>query len=192
MEQTSNKRDALKLGLTFVLGVVGLVAVVSLLGHHYRAELESMGRTILDRFGYVGIALGTFIADGIHFPIPPQFYMLASIAAGWSVLWTLVAVCMGSMLGGVTAYSIARKASHLRVFQRLLARTQRKVDSLFARFGYWAVALVSLTPIPFSMLCYVAGAHRMRARMFVVLSLFRIPKLVLYFYVVKLGWASGG
>ncbi len=192
MEQAANKREAYKLALKFVLGVLGLVAIVSLLGHYYRDELETMGRALLDRFGYAGITLGTFIADGFHFPIPPQFYMLASIAAGWSVVGTLVAVCIGSLLGGFTAYSIARKASHLRVFQRLLARTQSKVDWLFERFGYWAVALGSLTPIPYSMLCYVAGAHRMPAKTFVVLALFRIPKVILYFELVKLGWASGG
>jgi membrane protein YqaA with SNARE-associated domain len=191
MEQVP-KREALKLALTFVLGVVGLMTIVSLLGHYYRAELESMGRTILDRFGYFGIALGTYVADGLHFPVPPHFYMLASIAARWSMLWTVIALSTGSLLGGLTAYWIARKASHLRLFQRLLARTQRKVDGLFTRFGYWAVAVGSLTPIPYSMLCYVAGAHRMRAKIFVVLALFRIPKLVLYLYLVKLGWASSG
>ena len=192
MEEEVNKRETLKLGLKFVLGLVGLVAVVALLGHHYRGELETLGRALLDQFGYIGIALGTFIADGFHFPIPPQFYMLASIAAGWSAVGTVVAVCSGSLAGGLTAYSIARKASHLRVFQRLLARTQRKVDWLFARFGYWAVAIGSLTPIPYSMLCYVAGAHRMPAKTFVVLALFRIPKVILYFELVKLGWGSGG
>jgi membrane protein YqaA with SNARE-associated domain len=191
LDESTKQREALKLGLTFVLGVVGLVVIVTLLGHYYRAELESMGSAVLDRFGYFGIALGTFMADGLHFPIPPQFYMLASIAAQWSVSWTLVALSCGSLLGGFTAYSISRKASHLKVFQRLLARTQKKVDWLFSRFGYWAVAVGSLTPIPYSMLCYVAGAHRMPMRIFVVLTLFRLPKLVLYFYLVKLGWASG-
>jgi hypothetical protein len=88
MEEEVNKRETLKLGLKFVLGLVGLVAVVALLGHHYRGELETLGRALLDQFGYIGIALGTFIADGFHFPIPPQFYMLASIAAGWSAVGT--------------------------------------------------------------------------------------------------------
>ena len=192
MEDAVEKRETWKLVLKFVLGIAGLVAIVSLLGHYYRDELETMGRALLDQFGYAGIALGTFIADGFHFPIPPQFYMLASIAAGWSVWGTLIAVCTGSLTGGLTAYSIARKASHLRIFQRLLARTQHKVDWLFERFGYWAVALGSLTPIPFSMLCYVAGAHRMPTKTFVLLALFRIPKVILYFELVKLGWASGG
>jgi membrane protein YqaA with SNARE-associated domain len=186
------RREILKLGLRLVLGAACLVVLVSLLGHYFRPELESMGRAFLERFGYGGIALGTYIADGLHCPIPPQFYMLASIVGGWSVFWTIVAVCVGSLLGGLTAYSIARKASHLRLLERLLARTKNKVDWLFERFGYWAVAIGSLTPIPYAFLCYVAGAYRMPARIFIVLSLFRIPKVILYFYLVKFGWTRGG
>jgi membrane protein YqaA with SNARE-associated domain len=187
----SEKRELLKLLIKLVLGAAGLVAVVSLLGHYLRPELESMGRAFLDRFGYAGIALGTYVADGLHCPVPPQFYMLASIVSGWSVAGTLVAVCVGSLLGGITAYSIARKASNLAFLKRLLARTQQKVDWLFARYGYWAVAIGSLTPIPYSFLCYVAGGYRMPPRIFCVLSLFRIPKVILYFYLVKLGWTTG-
>ncbi|HUS65167.1 MAG TPA: VTT domain-containing protein [Kofleriaceae bacterium] len=179
-----------KLWLKLALGAVGLVAIVAFLGHTFRPELETMGHAFLDRFGYGGIALGTFAADGLHVPVPPQFYMLASIVAGWSVPGTLLAVCVGSLLGGITAYSIARKASNLAFVQRLLARSQQKVDWLFERYGRWAVAIGSLTPIPYSFLCYFAGAYRMRPGIFVALALFRIPKIALYFYLVKLGWSA--
>lgn len=185
------RRELAILLVKLMLGVMGVVGLVSLLGHYFRVELETMGNAFLDRFGYIGIALGTYIADGLHCPVPPQFYMLASIVSGWSVVWTLVAVCVGSVLGGATAYSIARRASKLRPLKRLLACTQAKLDWLFARFGYWAVAIGSLTPIPYSFLCYVAGGYRMPPRIFFALSLFRIPKVVLYFYLVKLGWTSG-
>lgn len=186
------KRELVLLAVKLVLGAAALVAIVSLLGHHFRPQLEELGRGFLDRFGYGGVALGTYIADGLHCPVPPQFYMLASIASGWSELWTIVAVCIGSMFGGLTAYGIARRASKLKFLERLLARSQKKVDWLFSRYGYWAVAIGSLTPIPYSFLCYVAGGYRMPVRIFLVLSLFRIPKVVLYFYLVKIGWASGG
>lgn len=191
-EISNEKRELLKLGLKLVLGAAGLVAVVSVLAHFFRPEFESLGRMFIERFGYVGVALGTYIADGLHCPVPPQFYMLASITSGWSELWTIVAVCVGSLFGGITAYWIARKALGIRFFQRLLARTQRHVDWLFKRYGYWAVAIGSLTPIPYSFLCYVAGGYRMPAKIFVVLSLFRVPKVILYFYLVKLGWTAGG
>jgi membrane protein YqaA with SNARE-associated domain len=178
------------LAVKFVLGALGLFVIVAVLGHAFRAELEGLGRAILDRFGYAGISIGTYGADGFSFPIPPQFYMLASIAAGWSAPWTIVAVCIGSLLGGFTAYTIGRKASHLRLLQRLLARTQPRVEWLFARYGTWALAIGSLTPIPYSFLCFVAGAHRMQPRIYVLLSLFRIPKIVLYFYLVELAWRT--
>jgi len=191
-EPRTGRREAARLWLKLVLGAAGLVALVAFLGHTFRGELESMGRAFLERFGYGGIALGTYLADGLHCPVPPQFYMLASIVSGWSVPGTLVAVCAGSLLGGITAYAIARKAAGLPVLQRLLARSQEKVDWLFDRYGRWAVAIGSLTPIPYSFLCYIAGAYRMRPRIFLALALFRIPKIVVYFYLVRLGWMSSG
>lgn len=191
MQVGTVRREILTLGLRFVLGAACLVALVSLLGYSFRSELEGMGRAFLERFGYTGIAVGTYIADGLHCPVPPHFYMFASIVSGWSALWTIVAVCAGSLLGGFTAYAIAHKASQLRFFKRLLARTKQRVDWLFKRFRYWAVAIGSLTPIPYPFLCYAAGAYRMPPKIFVALSLFRIPKVILYFYLVKLGWMSG-
>jgi membrane protein YqaA with SNARE-associated domain len=185
------RRELAILLVKLMIGGLGVVGLVALLGHYFRIELETMGRAFLDHFGYVGIALGTYLADGLHCPVPPQFYMLASIVGAWSEVSTLAAICVGSLLGGVTAYWLARQAAKLRLLKRVLARTQAKLDWLFARFGYWAVAIGSLTPIPYSFLCYVAGGSRMPPRIFLALSLFRIPKIVLYFYLVKLGWASG-
>jgi membrane protein YqaA with SNARE-associated domain len=190
-EPRNDRRAALGLWLKLVVGAGALVVLVALLAHTFRPELERMGRAFLERFGYAGIALGTYLADGLHCPVPPQFYMLASIAGGWSVPGTLVALSTGSVLGGITAYSIARRASRLAFFERLLARSRKKVDWLFERYGRWAVAVGSLTPIPYSFLCYIAGAYRMRPGIFVALAAFRIPKLVLYFYLVKLGWSAG-
>lgn len=184
----SERRELLWLAAKLVLGAAAIVALVALLARTWRTELEAMGHAFVEQFGYAGMAAGTFLADGLHVPVPPQFYMLASIASERSAAWTLVAVCIGSLLGGATAYAIARRASDLPFLKRLLARTQHKVDWLFARYGYWAVAIGSLTPIPYSFLCYVAGGYRMPARIFFVLSLFRIPKVVLYFYLVQLGW----
>ena len=84
-----DRREALKLGLKLVLGAAGLVLVIALLGHYFRAELEDLGRTFLDRFGYVGIAFGTYIADGLHLtPLGYQIlttlvrpYLVAAAAA---------------------------------------------------------------------------------------------------------------
>lgn len=53
--------------------------LVALLGFRFRAELAGAGRWLVDHLGYPGMGFGTFLADGLHFPIPPQFYMLAAI-----------------------------------------------------------------------------------------------------------------
>jgi uncharacterized membrane protein YdjX (TVP38/TMEM64 family) len=38
------------------------------------------------------------------------------------------------------------------------------------------------------MLCYTAGLCRMPKRAFALIALLRLPKLVAYYYLVRLGW----
>src|SRR5687767_7652056 len=68
----------------FAAGIVLLLACVALIASQFRPELEGLGRGFVARFGFWGMALGAFIADGFHFPVPPQFYMLLAVAAGSS------------------------------------------------------------------------------------------------------------
>jgi hypothetical protein len=62
------------LALLVVFGIVAAVGVA------YRDPIERAGRWFIDVFGYAGMGFGTFLADGLHFPIPPQFYMLAVVS----------------------------------------------------------------------------------------------------------------
>src|SRR5688500_14238206 len=76
-----SRADLVRLGLRWMAGIavvfVGMIALAS----SFREPLERIGRAFVERFGYPGMALGTLIADGFHFPIPPQFYMLMAVTS---------------------------------------------------------------------------------------------------------------
>ena len=40
----------------------------------------------------------------------------------------------------------------------------------------------------FSVLCYLAGLLRVRSGPLLVLLVLRVPKIVLYYYLVRVGW----
>src|SRR5690606_22113472 len=63
------------------LGLIAALGLVLVLARTLKPEVEHLGRALVDHGGYVGMALGSLIADGFHFPIPPQFYMLLAIAS---------------------------------------------------------------------------------------------------------------
>ena len=181
-------------GLRFVLqsllALVVLIGFVSALSRLFKPELEALGQGFLERFGALGLSLGTFLADAFHFPIPPQFYMLASITGGWSPLESLAAIAAGSMVGGVVSHLIGRHVLWRVAFlRRIVDRSRARIDWLFARYGYWAVAVGSISPVPFSLLCNLSGLYRVPFRIFLVLSLFRIPRLLIFYALIHLGWS---
>jgi membrane protein YqaA with SNARE-associated domain len=185
-----SKRDLALITLRFCAGLALLFAAMLGVARVFRAPLESLGRTFVERFGYPGMLLGTFVADGFHFPVPPQFYMLMAVSSGASRPLAFAFITCGSLLGGVVGYHVAGRLADLKPIARLLARAQGPTRRAFARFGYRAALVASLLPVAYSVLCYLAGLYRLPRRVFAVLCLCRIPRLLLFFYLVKLGWAQ--
>jgi membrane protein YqaA with SNARE-associated domain len=187
----SGPRARLWLVVRFLLGLSALLALALVLVRTARPQLEQLGTWFVERFGAVGVGFGTLIADGCHFPIPPQFYMLLSIAAGAPASVTLAATTAGSLCGGVLGFNLSRhlgaKPKVARFIERISGRVGHKLGHEYA---YRSVFFLSVTPMAFSVLCYLAGLYRMRRGPFALLLALRIPKLVLYYYLVKIGWSA--
>ncbi|MFZ5895186.1 MAG: YqaA family protein [Myxococcota bacterium] len=181
-------RDLVLLTLRWLVGVLALLALMIALSAHFREPLERLGRAFVERAGYPGMAFGTFIADGFHFPIPPQFYMLLAVTSGVSQAAALGAITLGSLLGGFAGYKFSGRLARVQTVAKRLERSRASADRLFGRYGYMAAVLATFLPVPYSVLCYLSGLNGLPLRVFLVLSLCRIPRLVFFFYVVRLGW----
>jgi membrane protein YqaA with SNARE-associated domain len=184
-----SRRELWLLAARWFGGLFLVVCVMIALGNLFRAPLERLGRAFVESFGYAGMAFGTFIADGFHFPIPPQFYMLVAIASRTSQPLALAAITVGSLLGGFAGYNFAARLARVEVVAKRLERSRLLAESAFARFGYRAAVFATFLPVAYSVLCYAAGLNGLPRRVFVVLSLCRIPRLIFFFYLVRLGWS---
>jgi membrane protein YqaA with SNARE-associated domain len=185
----ASRAELVKLGLRWLAGIAVVLVGMIALARAFRGPLEHVGRAFVERFGYPGMAFGTFIADGFHFPIPPQFYMLMAVTSGVSRPMALAAIAAGSLAGGFVGYQLAGRLARFGPIARRLARSQGLATAAFSRFGYRAAIVASLLPVAYSVLCYLAGIHGLPRRIFAVLSLCRIPRLLLFFYLVELGWS---
>lgn len=183
-------RARLWLILRFVLGLAALAAFIAVLVRLARPELERLGAFFFERLGLWGVAAGTLLADGFHCPIPPQFYMLLAIAADTPSAATLAATLSGSLLGGALGFALARRLGATPKLARLLERARGRVlHKLGHQYAYRSVIVVSLTPMAFSVLCYLGGFYQMRRGPFALLMALRVPKLIIYYYLVRLGWS---
>jgi membrane protein YqaA with SNARE-associated domain len=184
------RRELVTLGVRWSVGIALFVVVMMLVAEWLRAPLEALGKTFVARFGYAGMTFGTFLADGFHFPIPPQFYMLVGVSSGQPDLATLAAVACGSLPGGLVGFVVARRLADVEVVAKKLARSTALVERAFDRFGYGAALLASLSPIPYSVLCAISGAHRLKWRFFALLSLCRLPRLCFFYWIVRASWGA--
>lgn len=180
----SNKQHLLRL----LLALIALVVVISTLAAFFRDIFEPLSAQLLRRLGAPGVGFGTFLADAIHFPVPPQFYMLATIASGSASWLPMVGICIGSIAGGVIAFYLGGSFTNVRFIESRLIHTRQVVEKLVSRYGIVAPFIATITPISFSTMCNVFGFYKMPKRLLYLLLLLRIPRLLFYYFVIKSGW----
>jgi membrane protein YqaA with SNARE-associated domain len=185
-----SRREIWLLALRWFGGLIVLFGVMITLANAFRAPLQTLGRAFVASFGYWGMLFGTFIADGFHFPVPPQFYMLMAVTSDASPATAFAVITVGSLLGGYAGYRVAGRLARFDFVARRIEKARLLAGRTFARFGYRSAVIASLLPIAYSVLCYLAGIHGLPPRVFAVLSLCRIPRLLLFFYLVRLGWSG--
>lgn len=172
-------------------GFAVVLLTVTIIAYFARPAAEATARGFVERFGVAGMALGTLLADGLSFPVPPQFYMLMAIASEANVAEAFAAIALGSVVAGAVGYFLSERVSHWGWIARKTAAPRQVLSASFTRYGYRAALVASLLPIPYSMVCYLAGLNRLPLRFLGLLMLCRVPKLMAFFYLVHLGWSIG-
>ena len=172
-----------------VLGFAIFVALVSLIAWAFREPLTRFGASFVGRFGLAGMGIGAFLADSVHFPIPPQFYLLTGIAGGRAHPGVVGSVLAGSELGGLAAFALGRALGNVRALSRRTTRERKLLTDLVARRGMFGLALATLLPVSFCLLCLSSGAMRLPYRAYAVLGIMRIPRIALSYAVIVLAWS---
>jgi membrane protein YqaA with SNARE-associated domain len=171
-----------------ILVTVVLVALVIVAGALIREPLTQAAELAVAKFGILGIAIGIFISDAFTFPIPPDTYVFLAVASNIPDPLAIATLSLASMLAGNVAYFLGPLLTKIEFLRKKIERFRERGQDLFLRYGIWTIALGALTPLPYSLICWLAGIYRMPYKRFLIATLFRIPRMVFYFYLFKLGW----
>lgn len=184
--------DARKGIVRLVVSLAVFFAAMALLAKLFGPRVEAAGQLFIERFGVAGMAVGMFFADTFSMPPPPLFYIVIIATGAGSHVPGMAVISVSSMLAGLLGYRLASLLSARPFFRRRIDATRVRMDPLLARHGAWAFAIASITPVPFSILCYLAGIYRVRMRVFAIVLLFRVPRLLVLYWLVRAGWVTGG
>ena len=91
---------------------------------------------------------------------------------------------LASILAGQLGYLAGKSLSLWKFLHKFTHRFKTRGEELFLNFGFWAVVLGSLTPLPFSATCWMAGHYKLEYGKFFLATLFRIPRMVIYYLAV--------
>lgn len=120
-----------------------------------------------------------FISEAILGLIPPDIFIMW--AAVESTPLTFISfLALLSYLGGVISFLIGKFIGKRRFFERLVYGVRGKYELMIVRWGGLVIVLAALTPIPFSPISMLSGSLKFPFKKYVLYSLTRIIRVVLY------------
>ncbi len=172
--------------------IIVLVALVGGLAWLWHDELVALGGLFVEELGLAGLFLGFFLPDAFPVPLPHDVFSGLCLIGGMSFPVIVAVASTASLCGGTIGFTIGRRLSHTERFQQIMARHGTDAHALVVRYGPTAVAIGALTPLPYFIVCWSAGALNMRYRRFITWSLLRIPRVAGYLWLVQLGFLDVG
>jgi len=174
-----------------LFALVGILVVIVFLSHFAKEPIQKLSNLFIDIFGVYGVGLGILLSDSLPaFMIPDAFLVLA-VAGKLEDIPVVVFASIGSITGGSISYFLGRYVfPKIAFIQSFLQAHEEKLVVHLEKYGVWAVVLAATTPLPYSWMAILAGTLKMQYWKFLVSSLSRAPRFLVYYYAIKLGWLS--
>ena len=142
-------------------------------------NLETLARQFVQDYGYAGIFFISYTESVIQ-PIPPDPFIAGATALGLDPLLSAVVSTIASVLGGLTAHLLGKTLGEPVTKRVIGERYYLKGESLFLKYGFFAVLIAGITPVPYKVICWLAGIFEMPRLSFTVASILgRFPRFML-------------
>lgn len=179
--------DYRRMLLQTLIGAAVVVAVAGVAGLLLYDTLVTLGNLFVEKLGGPGVFVAFVITDGLGVPVPPDTFAMFALTGGMPYPTVVLWGSIGSICGGVVGYTVGRKLGQTRRMDRLASRKRGQIDALVDRYGALAIAIAALTPLPYPFAAWAAGATRMELRVFLLVSLLRIPRVAGYLLLIEFG-----
>ena len=128
-----------------------------------------------NQFGPFALALLSF-TEAIIQPIPPDVMFLPMAYEERDspsiLLWLWTIVTISSVVGAVVGHAIGKRYGTKLLDRFGKPRHQTQLESLFERYGTLGMFIAAVSPLPYKVFGWIAGASDMKLRPFVLAGIF--------------------
>ena len=118
----------------------------------------------------LALALTSF-SEAIFFPVPPDTLLIGiGVIQPSSALWLAAITTVSSVAGAVVGHWLGRRVGRPLLYRFASRKRIDSVESLFKRYGAWAILIAAFTPIPYKVFAISAGVLDLNLRSFVIAS----------------------
>ena len=174
--------------LKALFGLVVFVLGMAILGYVFEDELTAATSWVVIRIGFPGMMAILMVTDTLVTPFPPDILLVVIAKSPLAENWPVYVGILGmvSVLAGMTGYSIGRWLGHFQWSRRLFGDFKEDHREFIRKYGFWAVVIGSITPLPYSVTCWSAGVLGIRwSRVLAASVLLRIPRFYLYYWLLS-------
>ena len=125
-------------------------------------------------FGLVGLAVVSSTEAAFQ-PVPPDLLVIPmslDSSSGLDLLAIFLVATLSSVLGSLGGYGMGFYAGRPAIEKFAKPSLSRKLDELISRYGDTGVFIAAVSPIPYKLLAWTAGAGRMDIRTFLSAGIF--------------------
>jgi membrane protein YqaA with SNARE-associated domain len=150
---------------------------------------SSITENIIRSNGLWGI-FAIAVLESFIFPVPTAIIITAGTALELEPISVVMFATVGSVIGAVIGYSLGIRGGRPVLIWLFDEKKIGRVDSLFEKYGVYAVGLAAFSPLPFKIFTISAGVARMDIVSFILVSIpCRFLQFLLFAYFGN--WLSG-
>ena len=128
-----------------------------------------------NQFGPFALALLSF-TEAIIQPIPPDVMFLPMAYDERNsvnmLLWLWFIVTFASVLGAMVGHTLGRLYGTKLLDRFGKPHHRMRLEFLFERYGTWGMFIAAVSPLPYKVFGWIAGASDMKMRPFVIAGIF--------------------
>lgn len=128
-----------------------------------------------NQFGPFALALLSF-TEAIIQPIPPDVMFLPMAYDERNnvnmLLWLWFIVTFASVLGAMVGHTLGKLYGTKLLNRFAKPHHRERLEFLFERYGTWGMFIAAVSPLPYKVFGWIAGASDMKMRPFVIAGIF--------------------